>query len=284
MIKITRFFYIHFLVLPLFILAYCVGALHTLIMAYCVVSVHELFHLFAALLLRVRTGSIIVTPFGMTLRLMDNIIKEPVKETLIALAGPFANVCMLCAGIILKKHYIWAEQSFFLFWYLNWIIMILNLLPVLPLDGGRVTRALLAHVFGYLTGMRIMRRLTMVISGILLAGGLLLLIVTHFNISLVMVAAFLFYNMAEEKRRGDILVMRELLRSKEKLLEERVINTKILAAAENTPAKKILRKLNYDRYHLIYVEKREGEGRFISESELIKAVLTRGYGLKMVQI
>lgn len=78
--------------------------------------------------------------------------------------------------------------------------------------------------------------------------------------------------------------MRELLRSKEKLLEERVINTKILAAAENTPAKKILRKLNYDRYHLIYVEKREGEGRFISESELIKAVLTRGYGLKMVQI
>lgn len=284
MIKITRFFYIHLLVLPLFILAYFVGALHTLIMAYCVVSVHELFHLFAALLLRVRAGCIIVMPFGMTLRLSDNIIKEPVKETLVALAGPLANACMLCVGIFLKNYYIWAEQSFFLFWYLNWITMILNLLPVLPLDGGRVMRAALTHAFGYLTGMKIMRRLTMMVSGVLMAAGLVLLAVTRLNISLVMVAAFLIYNMVEEKRRGDILVMRELLRSKEKLLKERVINTKILAAAENTPAKKILKQLNYDRYHLIYVEQSRGGGRFISESELIEAVLERGYGLRMLQI
>lgn len=145
-------------------------------------------------------------------------------------------------------------------------------------------RAALTHAFGYLTGMKIMRRLTMMVSGVLMAAGLLLVVVTRLNISLVMVAAFLIYNMVEEKRRGDILVMRELLCSKEKLLKERVINTKILAAAENTPAKKILKQLNYDRYHLIYVEQSRGGGRFISESELIEAVLVRGYGLRMLQI
>ena len=58
MIKITRFFYINLLVIPLFVLAYFVGALQTLLMAYAVVTVHELFHLFAALLLKVRVGSI----------------------------------------------------------------------------------------------------------------------------------------------------------------------------------------------------------------------------------
>ena len=40
----------HWLVLPLVVLAYCVGGLYTLLAAYAVVFVHELFHLFAALI------------------------------------------------------------------------------------------------------------------------------------------------------------------------------------------------------------------------------------------
>lgn len=284
MIKITRFFYVHILTFPLFFLAYWVGALQTLLMAYCIVTVHELFHLFAALLLKVRVGCIVVMPFGMTLRLSAHVLKSPKNEALIAMAGPAANACMLLLGLALKQYYIWAEQSMFLYEYLNWITMILNLLPVLPLDGGRILRAVLTHSFGYLRGMKWMRKLTKIMIFILALVGTLLLILTRCNISLVMVAAFLIFNMIEEKKTSDLFAMKELMGAKEKLLKQSLMASKVISATENTAAKQILKRISYDNYCLVYIENSDGKGRIISESELVRAILEKGYQLKLKQI
>ena len=76
MIKITRFFYIHWLVFPLLLLARFTGGLHTTLAAYAVVFVHEIFHLLAAFFVRERIGSVIIMPFGMTLRLSADIVRH----------------------------------------------------------------------------------------------------------------------------------------------------------------------------------------------------------------
>ena len=60
MIKITRFFYIHWSIFPLFLLAYWSGGIYTLLAAYAVVVVHELFHFFAALLVKEGFCSLLV--------------------------------------------------------------------------------------------------------------------------------------------------------------------------------------------------------------------------------
>ena len=100
MIKITRFFYINWLVFPLFICAYFTHSLKTLAISYCVVLVHELFHLWASLLLNVRVKSIIMMPFGMTMRLSSSIIKSPAKECIIAFSGPLSNIIMAFCGFL----------------------------------------------------------------------------------------------------------------------------------------------------------------------------------------
>lgn len=284
MIKITRFFYIHFLTVPLLILSYLVNAHHTMLMAYAIVTVHELFHLFAALIFKIRVGSIIVMPFGMTLRLSGNVIKNPVKESLVAIAGPLANALMLIAGRILSHFYIWAEESMFLYMNLNCIIMLINLLPVLPLDGGRISRSVLAHFFGYLTAMKIMRKCTVCIAVLMLVITLILTALIGVNISLVMISAFLIFNMIEEKKTSDLFVLKELLRSKEKLLEQKLIQSKVISASHDAYAKKIIPKISYDSFCLIYVTYRDGSGKLVSESELIEALTTKGYRLKMGQI
>ncbi len=284
MIKITRFFYIHFLTVPLLFLSYLVKAHHTLLMAYAIVTVHELFHLFAALLLKIRIGSIIVMPFGMTLRLSGNVIKNPVKESLVALAGPFANALMLLIGKVLSHFYIWAEESMFLYMSLNCIIMLVNLMPVLPLDGGRIFRSVLAHFFGYLNAMKIMRKCTVFTAVLLLVIALLLTAFIGVNISFIMIAAFLIFNLIEEKKSSDLFVLKELLRSKEKLLEQKLIPSKLISASLDTYAKKIIPKISYDSFCLIYVTDGNNNGYFISESEIIEALTTRGYRIKMGQI
>ncbi len=284
MIKITRYLYIHFLTIPLFVLAYLVKVHHTMLMAYAIVTVHELFHLFAALMLKIRIGSIIVMPFGMTLRLSGRVIKNPLKESIVALAGPLSNLIMLGIGTLLNHFYICAEESMFLYMNLNFIIMLINLMPVLPLDGGRVFRSVLAHFFGYITAMRIIRKLTVCIVFCLAFLSVILTAIIGINISFIMIAAFLIFNLIEEKKTSDLFVLKELLRSKEKLLEQKLIPSKVISASYDAYAKKIIPKISYDSFCLIYVADNDAGGHLVSESELIEAVTTRGYRIKMGQI
>ncbi|MBR5156686.1 MAG: hypothetical protein IKW59_02850 [Clostridia bacterium] len=283
MIKITRYLYINILTVPLFVLAYIVKAHHTMLMAYAIVTVHELFHLFAALILKIRIGSVIVMPFGMTLRLSGAVIKNPIKESLIAIAGPFSNILMIVLGVLLKHFYVYTEESMFLYMNLNFLIMLINLMPVLPLDGGRVFRSVLAHFFGYITAMQILRKLTVCIILCLVFISVILTAFIGINVSLIMVAAFLIFNLIEEKKTSDLFVLKELLRSKEKLLNKKLIPSKVISASKDAYAKNIIEKISYDSFCLIYIADDSG-GYLVSESELIDAITTRGYRIKMGQI
>ncbi len=280
MIKITRFFYIHWLIFPLLLLSMAAGGLHTMLMAYAVVSVHELFHLFAALLVRERVGSIIVMPFGMTLRLSARIIRHTDKEIFIALAGPFANFLMLLLARILTATFPTQPLSLTLFRFLNMSVMLLNLLPCLPLDGGRVLRAMLTRRVGYLSAASAMNRISRAISVTLFAAGILLLVATRLNVSLLMVAAFLTIYMVEEKKRNEYILMQELLYTKDKLQKKGQMRTCPISALSSLKAKEIFKTLSYDRYFVIHiVDENQRFLRTITETQLVDSILRKGWNL-----
>jgi Zn-dependent protease len=73
---------------------------------------------------------------------------------LVALAGPMANLLMaifwaimLKIGVSLDSDYAWLAIPLFYMGtigiFINAILMVLNLLPILPLDGGRILAAML---------------------------------------------------------------------------------------------------------------------------------------------
>ncbi len=83
-----------------------------------------------------------------------NRLKKPVRDmALVALAGPTANLLMLVFwAIITQIGWLMPESlgiTKFLIYignagiYINIVLMILNLLPILPLDGGRILYSLL---------------------------------------------------------------------------------------------------------------------------------------------
>ena len=279
MIRITRFFYIHILVVPMVILAYCVGSGDTFFITYSVVLVHELSHIFCALALKVNVKSIALTPFGMSVRMPANLVKFPKKEILIALSGPFSNVLMIVVAYALS-HTSLLTANLFLFYIANASVLLLNLIPIPPLDGGRVARAILFHCLGIAHGVKCMKLLSRLCVTLLLGLGVFAAIISHGNMSLFLICAFLIYSLAEEKRNSEILVMRSFIYEKERLNKSGMIPAKHILMQENVPLKTILKKLNYSSFYLVtIVDDSLSPLVTVTESDIVRAVCKKGYGI-----
>lgn len=118
----------------------------------CVV-LHELGHAAAARRYGIATPDITLLPIGGLARL-ERIPEEPWREIAIALAGPAVNVgiclvlALLAGGVPSAEEGLSPEDprtGFLarLFW-VNAFLVIFNLIPAFPMDGGRVLRAALA--------------------------------------------------------------------------------------------------------------------------------------------
>ncbi len=279
MIRITKFLYIHILLAPMLILAFVLKSQTTFFICFGVVLVHELFHLFSALIVGVRVKSIIILPFGMTLRLDERVIRCPKKEILIAAAGPVSNVLMLiCAEYALKTQ--GGNLNLLIFTVANWSVLLLNLIPVPPLDGGRILRAIAIYRSGLVTASRSMYKVSRIFAVIICFLGIVLMIISKSNPSLCVIGAFLIFSLVEEKRNAEILIASELIREKEKFRDKNLIPSNIITIKENTSAAHVIRKLNLSTFYVVYiVDENMKIIKTATESDFIRAVKKYGYSV-----
>lgn len=285
MIKITRFFYIHPLVFPLFLAAYFFGGIYTLTISYCVVTVHELFHLFAAYLVGIKVKSIIIMPFGMTLRLPNSIIKSPSKEVFTAAAGPFSNFLMACFGAFLYGVCGVKNINNCFFIAINIIIMLLNLMPALPLDGGRILRAVLVRKIGFIRAAALTKRLTGICAVAIIFFGIFVFIVSKMNMSLILVGSFVLFSLVSDTKNNEYIIMKDILCAKNKLGTEKKVKAKLIAAEESVIAGELIKNFDYSGFCLISVlDENMRVKNLVSEAEVIDAVVKKNTLIKLKEI
>lgn len=284
MIRITRFLYIHILLVPMMILSYILKSQMTFFMSFGIVLVHELFHLITALILDVEVKSIVVLPFGMTLHVSKDVIRFPKKEVIIAVAGPISNLIMIAiANIFWKSNY--QNINYLMFIVINWSVFLINLIPIPPLDGGRILRAILIRNAGLFKALKYIRKISHLFTLLICAVGILLIFITKGNPSLCIIGAFLVFSLVEEKKSSDILIMNELLYEKEKFKNRALIPTAPLTVNYNTPASKVIKKLNLSTFYIVYIV--DDSLKIIktaTESDFVRAVKKKGYSVLSGQV
>ena len=120
------------------------------------VLLHEFGHIFAAKRYGIHTPDVILLPIGGVARL-SRIPEEPRQEIAIALAGPMVNLVIaaaIFAGLALTGYEPsgWISHPFSAIegpplvslMAVNLLLLVFNLAPAFPMDGGRVLRALIA--------------------------------------------------------------------------------------------------------------------------------------------
>jgi stage IV sporulation protein FB len=165
------------------------------------ILLHEFGHITMARRFGVRTPDVILLPIGGVARL-ERIPEEPRQELLIALAGPAvtAAIALLLYGIIQVTGDdaglgdLSPSRPFLsLLMNVNVYLLLFNLIPAFPMDGGRVLRALLASRMGLVRGTRVAATLGQVLAAI---GGLYAITAGH--PLAVLVAFFVFLGASAE--------------------------------------------------------------------------------------
>jgi Zn-dependent protease len=182
---------------PVFILA--------LVMALVVcVVLHEFGHALMARCFGIRTRDITMYPIGGVARL-EGMGERPIEEFLIAIAGPAVNVVLVVllatlwvAGHFLQPDFGATDPGQFVKWLggMNLALVLFNMIPAFPMDGGRVLRASLSAFLGPLRATRIAAGLAAPLALVMGAVGLGIVPLSEPfdrpNPMLVLVAGFVF--------------------------------------------------------------------------------------------
>jgi len=181
------------------------GVVFILVLFACVL-LHEFGHIWAARRYGIRTPNVTLLPIG-GVAALERMPEKPAQEIVVALAGPAVNlVIALVLAAVLGLRFdpetmsAAALQSNFLAQVAiaNVILLVFNLIPAFPMDGGRVLRALLTMWLGYTRGTLVAARV-----GQALAVGFAILGFMG-NPMLVLIAAFIF--LAATGEAGDVRV------------------------------------------------------------------------------
>lgn len=114
------------------------GRFKEVLLLFSIVLIHELGHAAAAVYFKWRLSKIVLLPFG-GVAVVDEHGNRPIHEELVViLAGPLQHVWMMGAALLLLETGFIHDKLFDLFMFHNLMILLFNLLPIWPLDGGKL--------------------------------------------------------------------------------------------------------------------------------------------------
>ncbi|HHW44226.1 MAG TPA: peptidase M50 [Desulfotomaculum sp.] len=272
--------HLNYFFLALLGLFFVAGVLGKGLVAFAVVLLHEFAHAACARRLGVPVGEVELLPFGGVTRMGQELVLDPVKEIYVAAAGPVSNMVMVLAGLAMKNYGLWHHELGPFFLQCNLLIAAFNLLPALPLDGGRVYRAVKAGQMGIREATCRAAGLGQVWGALVVLLGSLGLVLGFSGLDVLVTGLFLFYAATRERGMAPYLFMQHLAGKKGEILSAGVLRAESLVALEDVPLGKITKNFLPRKFHLILVLDRQWQYKgMLTEAQVIDGLLTHGVDL-----
>lgn len=242
------------------------------------ILIHEAAHAVVAALLGNKPSSIELSPLGAVMYLDEEKKQSGWKRAATILAGPITTIAICGISIHLTKACGDADGIVYLFFMANVSILAVNLLPVLPLDGGRLFAMILEILFTPRYVTRILR-VAGTVTGLFL---ILLNIVCSYryggwNLSLALSGCCIWYCAYTSTTTQALREMRFFLDRKIMLEKKACLPISEVCALSSTPIRHLLQKLPMHKY-AVYLCVEAGTLRTmtrISEGELIHYYFVR---------
>ena len=157
----------------------------------------------------------------------------------------------------------------------NLAIGLFNILPIYPLDGGQIFIIIFYKLIGINKTFKLTRKITFFMRIVLALLGILQIV--FFTNPSLLIAAILLPGIKLFEETISMMRMENLLNRKQRIITKGVYPARHIIVMNKCTLGEILQKLDYDRFHILYIMNEEMEivGQ-ITEQQLIKAMQTYG--------
>ena len=173
---------------------------------YCIIMlfafIHEIAHMVCGIILGYKPETFRIMPLGFSIEFKTKVDeynkkilksnKMVVNEIFIALAGPLINLIIVILGVL---HNI--DENII---YSNFLIFIFNLLPIYPLDGGRILRNIIKIFYGNRKSNQYMNSITNIFFVVLTMTSSILILI-YKNIAILAILIVLWEMIFKENGR-----------------------------------------------------------------------------------
>ena len=174
--------------------------------------IHELGHVIAGLILKFKPEEIRLTPVGLQVSFSIYSIEYNekvnrarvlnIKKAIIALAGPMINLFISSIVILFGMFYKEIQYTYIyqVVIYANLLIALFNLIPIYPMDGGRILKEVLHIIFGKKKAYKVTYIISKTVLILLTMLSSIAILYIH-NIAILIIIAYLWYLEIVEIRR-----------------------------------------------------------------------------------
>ena len=238
-------------------------------------AAHEAAHLLTARALGVGVSQLRLMPFGGAISLENPYAIAPGKLLAVAAAGPAGSLlCLILSAALAHWRALSPGLSLALI-QANLVLMLFNLVPALPLDGGRMLYALLCDRLGRAKAAELGILLGR-ITAAMLAGLALAMAILHrrVNLSLLFAAAFLLASAGDERQALSGADLRALLGTLKPVAQP--MPARMVAVGEDCAARAALRAARADALTLYAVYSGSRLVRLTDDRRLLEALIAGG--------
>ena len=241
-----------------------------------VILIHELAHCYVSAYYNIGISEIKFFIFGGVAEFQEHIEENSKQEIIIASAGPITNfILVFITFLVIEKFHIEKGYIVQLFLTANMIVGLFNLMPVLPLDGGRIVRGIVGNYLGIKRATYLIVGLGYCICILLFVFGIYVSLA--YNIEYIFISflsVYIFFSNKKEKEKIGLISIKNLVLNKKSLYNEGIMDVKHIIAMEFVDIKNIFDEFTLEQYCIITITDTTGKViGSLSESEIIDAII-----------
>lgn len=169
------------------------------------ITIHEIMHALVGTICGFKPASMEIMPFGLSLTFYSFSSANAKKKIITYLAGPISNIILAIIFIGISNKYNTNDEIIAYSIYTNILLGIFNLLPILPLDGGKILKEILKKIYGNKKSYSLISfigKVTLAILTLLYSVFILKLK----NIGVVVILMYLWYLKIKEDKKINRLI------------------------------------------------------------------------------
>jgi stage IV sporulation protein FB len=257
--------------------SYFAGWLKQSLILFASVILHEFGHVLAAKKLKICVYEVELMPYGGVARMEELSKFGGAAEAAVSAAGPAVSLVLALVFSFFRGF----SSELDLVFRCNLIIFGFNLLPIIPLDGGKIVRNLLVYFMGYSQATRILASAGKAAAFLLLGYNIYMLALGGRSTAFIITGIFIYIGALKEEKYSLYYYLFTGNDIKRMLITQGKIKKRFIKAQEKTRIRLVVNRFSPVTFCYVQVVDASGETtRILNEDEIMKGFLKYGaYGI-----